>query len=132
MNKKGCKNTRGRKAVVEALERAKTPLSAEEIYFNIKESGTSINLSTVYRNLELMEKSGFIDKTVMNDNKSRFELIGDEHRHHLICTDCSRMVPIDTCPLVEYEKDIKRETEFDITGHQLILYGICPDCKKKN
>jgi len=129
--KKGCKNTKSRKAVIEVLENAKAPMSAEEIFLSIKESGAPINLSTVYRNLELMEKKGLIEKMIINDSKSRFELTKHGHRHHLICTDCKKMVSLDTCPIEKFERDVIEETNFDITGHQLVLYGICPDCKKE-
>lgn len=129
--KKGCKNTKSRKAVIEVLKKTDIPMSAEEIFLSIKKDGGSINLSTVYRNLELMEKKGLVEKTVMNDSKSRFELTDNGHKHHLICTKCNRMVSLDTCPIEEYEKDVVRETKFDITGHQLIFYGICPECKEE-
>lgn len=129
--KKKCRDSKGRKAVIEVLKNINAPLSAEEIFLKIKQAGISINLSTVYRNLDTMENDGLVEKTIMKDSKSRFELTGDEHRHHLICTNCKKMVSFDVCPLREYEKSVRRNTSFDITGHQLVLYGICPDCKKE-
>jgi Fur family ferric uptake transcriptional regulator len=132
LSKKGCKNTKLRKAVIGVLDNANVPMSAEEIFLSIKKTGASINLSTVYRNLELMEKKGLVEKTLINDNKSRFELTKHGHRHHLICTDCNRMVALDICPIENIEQDVKDETDFDITGHQLVFYGICPECKKEN
>ena len=51
----GCKNTKSRKAVVEILQSAENPLSAEDIFFAVKKQGSSVNLSTVYRTLDLME-----------------------------------------------------------------------------
>jgi Fur family ferric uptake transcriptional regulator len=130
LTKKGCKNTRSRKAVIEQLEKFERPVTAEEVYLQIKESGLSINLSTVYRTLDLMESKGLVGKTIMNDNKARYELTGEGHKHHLICTGCHKMIPIDYCPLAKLELDVSKETRFDITGHRLELYGLCPDCKK--
>lgn len=79
-----------------------------------------------------MERKGLVNKTLMGDGKARYELTGDGHRHHLICTNCHRMVPIDVCPLEKIEEDVVKKTNFDITGHKLELYGVCPDCKKNN
>jgi Fur family transcriptional regulator, ferric uptake regulator len=126
----GCKNTRSRKAVVEILKKAERPVSAEEIYIRIKESGSSINLSTVYRTLDLMESKELVNKTRMGDGKAIYELTGNGHRHHLICTNCHKSVAIDLCPLEALQKDVGKQTKFDITGHKLELYGICPECKK--
>ncbi|HHW49579.1 MAG TPA: transcriptional repressor [Clostridiaceae bacterium] len=127
--KKGCKNTKSRKAVLDIMEKADTALSAEDIFIRVKESGNSVNLSTVYRTLELMEKIGLAEKTVMSDGKARYTLSGDGHKHHIICTSCHKTVEINSCPLGTLEKDVMKETSFDITGHKLEIYGLCPECK---
>ncbi len=129
LKKQGCKNTKSRRAVIEILEKSPLPLSAEEIFINIKESGISINLSTVYRVLELIESKGLASKTLLGDGKARYELTVDGHRHHLICTGCRKMIPIDDCPLFQLEKEVGARTNFDITGHRLELYGLCPECR---
>ncbi|WP_242973864.1 Fur family transcriptional regulator [Clostridium thermosuccinogenes] len=128
--RRGCKNTKSRKAIISLLEKAETPLSAEEIFLQLKEAGVSANLSTVYRNLELMESLGLAGKMVMNDGKARFEITGEGHKHHLICTSCHKMIAIDFCPMESLQKDVIDKTNFDITGHKLELYGVCPECRK--
>lgn len=70
----GCKNTKPRKTVIEVLESTDNPLSAEDIFLRIKELGESVNLSTVYRTLDLMENKSLVNKTVMSDGKARYEL----------------------------------------------------------
>jgi len=130
LTKKGYKNTRSRKAVIDALEAAHSLMSAEDIFLRIKEDGGSVNLSTVYRTLELMESKGMVEKTVMDGGKARFGLTGNGHRHQLICVNCHKMISFDSCPLKSLEKDIGRKTQFDITGHRLELFGLCPECKK--
>ena len=130
LTQKGLKNTKSRHAVVEVLQNAQSPLSAEEIYLEVKRQGVSANLSTVYRILELLEKMTLVEKIPTENGKAVFELIHEEHRHHLICTGCRRRVPISDCPLEKLEREVGRETDFSITGHRLELYGICPDCKK--
>jgi Fur family ferric uptake transcriptional regulator len=130
LSEKGFKNTKSRKAVISALENMQTAASADDILKCIKETGFSINLSTVYRTLDLMESKGLVEKTLMGDNRARYELKYGEHTHHIICTGCKKIVPIDVCPIEALEKDIVNKTSFDITGHKLELYGICPKCKK--
>jgi Fur family ferric uptake transcriptional regulator len=131
LTQQGCKNTKSRKAVIDVLNSSTTPVSAEDIYMLIKDLGSSANLSTVYRTLELMENKGLISKSIMNDGKARFELTGAGHKHHLICTNCHKMVPIDICPIEKLETDVGKKTNYDITGHKLELYGVCPECKKE-
>lgn len=130
LTQKGCKNTKSRQAIIDVLEKTHTPVTAEDIFLKLKETGVSTNLSTVYRTLELMESKGLVAKTLISEGKSRFELTGEGHRHHLICTQCNKIVPIDVCPIETLENDVQTKTKFDITGHRLELYGICPECQK--
>ena len=129
ISRRGYRNTKSRAAVVEILENADTPLSAEDIYLSMKESGRPASLSTVYRILDLMEDNQLVDRTTINNGKSLFVLARSGHEHHLICTNCHKMVSIADCPLRELETDISRETKFHITGHKLEVYGICPECR---
>ncbi|HHW00023.1 MAG TPA: transcriptional repressor [Clostridiaceae bacterium] len=131
ISRQGYRNTKSRAAVVEILENAEIPLSAEDIYLRMKESGRSASLSTVYRILELMENNRLVERTSVNNNKAMFTLVRSGHKHHLICTSCHKMVALGGCPLKGLESDISRETQFDITGHRLEVYGICPECRKR-
>jgi Fur family ferric uptake transcriptional regulator len=126
----GLKKTKSRSAIISVLKEADTPLSADDIFIRIREQGSTANLSTVYRTLDIMESKGLVNKIIMSDGKGRFELLGQSHRHHLICTGCHKTVSIDQCPLDKLQKDVKKHTNFEITGHRLELYGLCPDCRK--
>lgn len=125
----GCKNTKAREAIVEVLENTSTPLSADDIYFKIKELGAAANLSTIYRTLELMENKHLIDKSIMGDGKAKYEITLYGHHHYLICTNCHKSISIDICPIKKLEKEMEKNTNFDITGHRFEVYGICPKCK---
>jgi Fur family transcriptional regulator, ferric uptake regulator len=126
----GIKHTKQRKAIIEILVSSLSPVSADYIYLKLKEIDASISLSTVYRNLELLNSKNLVIKsTLMNDDKASFELNHMEHKHHLICVKCSKIVAIDDCPLEELEKKLHSKTDFDITGHKLEVYGYCPNCK---
>ena len=127
----GLKNTKPRMAVALALVNADHPITAGEIFRQVGEGMTHVDLSTVYRTLEMMAEKGLIEKTVLNDGMARFQLKKREHRHHLVCTVCSRMEPIEGCPMSEIEARVGQITSFDITGHRLELYGLCPDCKAR-
>jgi len=126
----GCKSTKSRKAIIQLLINAEIPLSAKEIFYFIKESGVSINLSTVYRTLEIMESNGLLDKC-MSDDRVRYQLILEGSKHHITCTSCHKSIPLSICPLKTIEKDLVNKTHFDIKGHKLEVYGLCPKCRKK-
>ncbi|QAT42461.1 Fur family transcriptional regulator [Aminipila luticellarii] len=132
LKESGLKNTKHRKTILEFLRSVNQPVSAEQIYCELKEKSISINLSTVYRTLEtLSEKELILKHIVANESKALFEYNNRVHKHYLVCAGCKKIMAIEGCPLHEYEKLLEEKTGFIITGHKLDIYGLCPECQKK-
>ena len=130
LKKEGLKSTKHRAAILEILDETKEPLSAEDIFLRCKEKNLSISLSTVYRILDILTSKGLIDAlSVPNDNKALYQLQSRQHKHHLVCVGCRKLIDFDYCPMQQYEDSIKNDLDFDITGHKLEIYGYCKDCK---
>ncbi len=128
----GLKSTKHRTTILEFLEIANQPVTAEQIYHELKEKNISINLSTVYRTLEtLSDKELVLRHSVTNESKALFEYNNRVHKHYLVCIGCKKILSIENCPLCEYEKLLERQTDFIITGHKLDMYGYCPECQQK-
>jgi Fur family ferric uptake transcriptional regulator len=127
------KSTKHRKAIVELLEKNDLPLTAEELYIILKENGVSISLSTVYRVLETLVEKDLASKCNLPDeNKAAYELCHNQHRHHLLCVKCRKVLPVDGCPLEDYEKLLEKRFGFTIKGHKLEMYGYCKSCAEKD
>jgi Fur family ferric uptake transcriptional regulator len=131
LRREGLKNTKHRNSILEAIENSDQPIAAEQIYIELKERNTSINLSSVYRILESLVSKGLVIKlSITGDNKALFELNRMEHKHHLVCSGCKKMFSVDGCPLEEYEKQLHDKLGFNITGHNLEIFGYCKECQK--
>lgn len=128
---KDCKNTKHRESVLKVLKNASKPLTAEDIFFQLKEANITVSLSTVYRTLELLVSKDIVSKSyLLDDNKARFEFVQlSDHKHYYICTVCNKMLPIPSCPLENIEKILPLNINFNITGHKLEIYGQCLECK---
>jgi Fur family ferric uptake transcriptional regulator len=126
------KNTNQRKEVFKILMDNEIPITAEQIFIKLKKIKKDISLSTIYRILELFLDKELILKTILSDEKkAMFELNKKEHKHHLICIKCKKILPIDNCPLDEYEKLLEKKTNYRIKTHKLEILGYCPLCKEK-
>jgi Fur family ferric uptake transcriptional regulator len=125
------RNTKHRNSIFEVIEQNGQPITADAIYLKLKEQGISISLSTVYRVLDaFIEKELIIKTNVTDDNKSLFEIKNPEHKHHLLCVKCRKMMSVDGCPLEEYEKMLEEKLGFSIKGHNLEMYGLCHNCQE--
>lgn len=123
------KITEQRKAILEVLIMYSNSLiSAENILQNSKTLCTNINLSTIYRNLEILEHLNLLFKVITDEGISLYKLeCCNEHHHHIICQGCGRTAVLDYCPI----KNITLNNNFYVTGHKLELYGYCDNCKKE-
>lgn len=130
LKKENLRNTKHRNSILEVIEQNKQPVSSESIFLKLKEQGVSISLSTVYRVLEALVEKGLVVKTnVTDDNRALYEINDMEHKHHLVCIKCRKLLTIDGCPLEDYEKAIEEKLGFSIKGHKLELFGYCRNCK---
>lgn len=127
---KGVKNTKNRDAILEILEKSEKPLTVEEIFLILKGNSDSTCLSTVYRTMEMFdEKELVIKSNSVDDGKSRYEMNTKEHKHHVVCVACHKIIVIEECPFAEFEKALKNTINFDVTGHKFEIYGHCNECK---
>lgn len=119
-----------KRIIMEELGNTRKHPTADSLYYEVKKRLPEISKGTVYRNLEILAQSGKAQKLIDRRRKSRFD--GNPRRHlHIECEDCGRVddLPGDVEDMLK--KDIGLETDYEVTGHDLYFYGICPDCKRK-
>lgn len=127
---KGIKNTKQRRLVFEILNVSQTPLTAEQIYFEAKKTDQLMSLSTVYRVVDLFVEKEMIQKSSFsNEHKANYMIVNANHKHHLFCMSCKKMLPLKECPIHQLETALEKSTNYQIMGHKLELYGYCPNCK---
>ncbi|MCG8485487.1 MAG: transcriptional repressor [Clostridia bacterium] len=126
----GYKVTEQRKAILQVLDfNQKTLLSVESLFYKAQEICQKTNMSTVYRNLEILETLNLIYKIVTDNGVTLYKLICfDEHHHHIICKGCGKTEAIEFCPLNIFIK-ISKDKNYILTDHKLELYGYCCDCQ---
>ena len=116
-----------RKEILSIINKASQPLSAEMIFDHLPKD--SINLSTVYRSLDLFFEKGVISKSFMNHTTYYYSNHKDHH-HYMICTNCQKMYEID-CHIHQITDDLAKQHQFKITHHDMTIYGYCASCQKK-
>ena len=111
-------------------------LTVEEIYDLAKEESPEIGLATIYRTVQVLLELHVIEKVTFDDGFARYELNGEEtgsgHRHHhAICTQCGKVYSLETDLLDTLEKQVFKSLGFEVTDHEVKLYGLCSACRRK-
>ena len=110
-------------------------LSAEDVYGILHDQKSEIGLATVYRSLELLSELSILQKMEFGDGCSRYEVNTldptQHHHHHLICTNCGKVIEFEEDLLENLEADINNKTGFKVSDHQVKFFGICKECSEQ-
>lgn len=122
------RRTRSQEQILSALQKLKRPISAQNLYLELRQQQLSIGLATVYRSLESLKLEGVVQVRTLSTGESLYSLT-QEDRHHLTCLQCGESIPIDECPVHDLENQLLQEHQFRIYYHTLEFFGLCPGCQ---
>jgi len=101
----------------------------DELWQEMRELDPHLGRATVYRSVEKLVTMGLLDRVEFADGTHHYRVCGENHHHHLTCTQCHRVVEVEVCLPMEQFKAIGHKTKFDIEGHSLSLFGRCETCR---
>lgn len=106
--------------------------TVEELFDEVSKEFPPIGLATIYRCVNLFYDLGIITKLDLLDGHDRYEMVRDSHHHHhLICSNCLRITPVQEDFLDDIEEKIETEYGFHVRGHTLKFHGLCSACLNK-
>lgn len=120
--------TRQRTSLIEALQRASGPSSAENLARTL--SGVA-NTTTVYRALDQLVGARLVRRIDLGRNHALYEL-ADRHHHHLVCRSCGLVEDVTACVPGELPQAVLKESSrfAQVEDHALEFFGTCRSCKK--
>ena len=123
---RGLRMTAPRQLVLEAVERLghATP---EQVHTAVRETAAGVNLTTVYRTLELLEGLGLITHTHLSHGAPTYHPAGDRHVH-LVCRACGRVDEAPTSLLDPVAARLREERGFATDVGHVALFGRCASC----
>jgi len=117
-----------REEVLEVLKNSYNHPTAEEIYLILKSNNSKSSRSTVYRNLNLLQKENIIKKIPMSDGPERYDYFKKPH-NHIICANCGKVVDFNFDFSSRQIIDaIKEDTNMDTNLRSITVEGICSSC----
>jgi Fur family ferric uptake transcriptional regulator len=127
--KKGVRWTPQRQLVLDALQRSEGHISAEEIHHQIIRQFPKVNLSTIYRTLEMLCEMGvMVEVVTRNDDRKRFELVGELPHHHLICRGCGVVMELEEIVIQRLKAETLERYGFKLELNHFVGYGCCKPC----
>ena len=115
------------------IEHSDRHLSADDVAAYLREQGSPVGKSTVYRCLDLLVEQGSVRRYFLEEGHGACYQYSDGdgrcHEHfHLKCTGCGRLIHVECDYLSEVAAHVLEHHGFTIDNTKTVLYGLCSDC----
>lgn len=131
LSRTGYRSGGARQEVMALLAQQHCCISATQIHDRLRAGDRGVGLASVYRALDVLTQLKLVRKIDV-DGTACYEPAAPsgEHHHHAICERCGKLAPFEDAGLEELIDAIGRRLGYDIAGHDVVLRGQCPDCKR--
>jgi Fur family ferric uptake transcriptional regulator len=119
----GLRLSTARRLILEALFSAEGPVSAVHLARTL-----SIDESSVYRNLEVLEGHGLIRHVHLGHGPGLYVLLGHDDVEYLYCNRCARVTAVDPQRLDTVREEIKRAVGYETRFTHFAIVGLCEAC----
>jgi Fur family peroxide stress response transcriptional regulator len=130
LRERGCRLTPQRVALLHIIAVSDGHPSASHLYERIKEQFPTTSPATVYKTLALLKDMGEVLELGFSDDDNRYDGNKPYPHPHLICTRCRRIVDPEVSLVQNLQQEVAGLSGYEIVGHRLDFYGICPECQR--
>lgn len=127
LHERGRRMTPQRQLVLDAV-RELGHATPEQISQQVQDTAPTINITTVYRALDLLEELGLVRHAHLGHGAPTYSTEGHEHVH-LVCHRCGRLDEVPCELLDELASTLDRRRGFELDATHLALSGVCASCR---
>ncbi|WP_267898880.1 Fur family transcriptional regulator [Saccharopolyspora rhizosphaerae] len=128
LHQRGMRMTPQRQLVLDAV-RELGHATPEQVCKKVQETAPTINITTIYRALDLLEQLGLVRHTHLGHGAPTYS--AEEHEHvHLACHRCGRIDEVATETMDDLAERLRREHGFALDATHLALSGTCRECQE--
>jgi Fur family ferric uptake transcriptional regulator len=120
---RGFRLSTSRRLVLEQLFAADRPVSAEHIT-----SLLNLDLTSVYRNLEVLEQQGLVRHVHLGHGPGLYALIAHGDREYLYCEHCHAVTAVSPEELDPVRDEIRERFGYDARFTHFPITGTCRSC----
>jgi Fur family ferric uptake transcriptional regulator len=124
---KGYRLTPQRELVLAAVDRLghATP---DEVLHAVREQSAAVNVSTVYRTLELLEELGLVRHTHISDRAPTYHSTKTPEHVHLVCRGCGEVLEAGMDEFRPLTETLRNNHGFAADVGHLTVFGRCGTC----
>ncbi|HSV65446.1 MAG TPA: transcriptional repressor [Mycobacteriales bacterium] len=124
---RGYRLTPQRQLVLDAI-RGLGHATPESILAEVRRTAPAVNITTVYRNLELLEQLELVRHTHLDHGAPTYHPAEDEHVH-VVCRHCEEVSEAPTELVAEVVSRLAEERGFAVDVGHITIFGTCARCQ---
>lgn len=126
LRSRGLRLTAPRQLVLEAVYRLvhSTP---DQIHAAVAQHAAGVNITTVYRTLELLEELGLVTHAHLSHGSPTYHPVGEHQHAHLVCRTCGSITEMPERALTALVDDLRTDG-FQLDVGHVALFGMCGGC----
>lgn len=128
LKQRGVRLTLQREIILDALELIPGHISVEDVYGRVHARFPQVNVSTVYRTLELLEQEGLLSHTHFHDGVAKWHRTEEAHHQHLVCQRCGAVADLDLNLVAPLAGDLQDRYGFQADFTHFAIVGLCRIC----
>jgi Fur family ferric uptake transcriptional regulator len=129
LKQRGLRMTPQRRLILDAVESMHGHVSAEQVYQEVVRVFPDVNISTVYRTLEVLEDLGVVRHTHFHDGVAQYERTDAGRHHHMVCSRCGSEAELDLELLRPLADELERRYGFRADLAHSAIVGVCRRCR---
>ena len=129
LRQEGYRLTPQRLMILSIIRDSSGHISAEEIHEKVCQQYPFVNISTVYRTLNLLKKLRLISETDLGEGYVRYELLERGRHHHLVCRRCGESFAFEHELLRPLQLRLLKEYGFSADVDHFAIFGLCQRCR---
>jgi len=132
LQSRGKRITQPRRLIIEQVFSHHEHFDADELLAQLRASGEGrkVGRATVYRTLQELVDSGLLRTMTLGGRAVYEHDYGYPQHDHFHCTECNRLFEFENEKLQQLRDELGREHHFRVTGHRLIISGVCEECTR--
>jgi Fur family ferric uptake transcriptional regulator len=130
LRKSGLRLTPQREMVLSAMHQIEDVATAEEIYSRVQALSSAVDISTVYRTLDLLKELHLVACIDPDDQQHRYELVGAHGPHlHLVCRSCGKIIGVELAEAESFTAYLRTVHDFEADLSDVTISGQCRECQ---
>jgi Fur family ferric uptake transcriptional regulator len=128
---RGYRLTVQRGIILDTIEAIDGHIAVDDVYKRVHARFPEVNVSTIYRTMELLEQEGLVTHIHFHDGVAKWHRAEEARHQHLVCERCGAEIELDLDVVEPLSREIRERYGFAANLTHFAIIGVCRTCQER-